>query len=616
MDKNQIIGLTLIFLLLMVYFQFFAPEPAPIPPEEKAKTEAPLPDQAREDKSPPAKPSTPVIEEVPDSIKDTRAREKYGIFYPLAEGTEKTITVENEDIIIEFSTLGANVKKVILKKHATYDEKPLVLIDQESKDFSFQLPTLQKFVNLSELYFTTSTRDIEISNGDTIDISFRAQISPGKFIEKTYSLAGKGYQLPLKIKAKGLDQYFSKSNAEIIWHNRMKRFERDLETSRNVTTVNYYTAGGHFDYLSESSTEFEEESFEEPIKWVAFKQRFFTSSIIAEKAFPGGSVNTDVDPDDSTTVKKASAFLQYPMDDLLTNGAEFKFYFGPNNYQILKKVTAGFSENVYLGWMLFSWFNKFLIIPIFNFLENYIGNYGIIIIILVFIVKVILSPLSYKSYVSMAKQKVLKPEIDELKEKYGQDMQKMQQEQMKLFQQVGVNPLSGCIPMLLQMPILLAMFNFFPNSIELRQEGFLWAHDLSTYDSVLDLPFTIPFYGDHVSLFTLLMTLSTILYTWSNNQMTTVQGPMKSMTYVMPVMIMFFLNSFSAGLTFYYFVQNLVTFGQQAIIKKYFIDEEKIRAKLEENRKRNRNKKKSKFQMRIEEAMKNAERSKKKKQIR
>jgi YidC/Oxa1 family membrane protein insertase len=298
------------------------------------------------------------------------------------------------------------------------------------------------------------------------------------------------------------------------------------------------------------------------------------------------------------------------LQDLQDGNGDFTFFFGPNNYQILKKIAPGFSNNVYLGWGIFSWFNKFLIIPIFNFLENYIANYGIIIMILVLIIKIMLSPLSYKSYVSMAKTKVLKPELDIIREKHEGDMQKIQAEQMQLYQKVGINPLSGCIPMLLQLPILLAMFNFFPNSIELRQESFLWADDLSTYDSIMNLPFHIPAYGSHVSLFTLLMTASTILYTWSNSQMTTIQGPMKTIQYVMPIMFLFFLNSYSSGLTFYYFVSNIVTFGQQAIIRK-FVDEDKIRAVLEENKKRNVNKKKSKFQQRLEEAMKTSEEIKK-----
>ena len=288
----------------------------------------------------------------------------------------------------------------------------------------------------------------------------------------------------------------------------------------------------------------------------------------------------------------------------LSNGSlAYRYFFGPNDQRVMDDVAPGFEENIDFGWAIFGWIGKYVISPVFHFMEGFIGSYGLIIVLLVLLVKTVLFPLSYKSYLSMAKMKVLKPELDEIKEKHGDDMQKAQAEQMQLYGKVGVNPISGCVPMLLQMPILLAMFNFFPNSIELRQEPFLWTDDMSTYDSILDLPFEIPFYGDHVSLFVILMTLSTILYTWSNNQASTVQGPMKSVQYFMPVILMFVLNAYPAALSFYYFVSNLVTFGQQAIIRR-FVDDDKIRAKLEENKKRNKDKKKSAFQSRLEDAMK------------
>jgi YidC/Oxa1 family membrane protein insertase len=269
----------------------------------------------------------------------------------------------------------------------------------------------------------------------------------------------------------------------------------------------------------------------------------------------------------------------------------------------MKNVTPDFEENVNMGWSVLSFINKYFVRIIFNFLERFFSNYGVIILIMVVIVRIILSPLTYKSHMSMAKMRVLKPELDAIKEKFPDDQQKAQQEQMALYRQVGINPLSGCIPMVLQMPILFSLFYFFPNAIELRQQGFLWSTDLSTYDSVLNLPFTIPFYGDHVSLFTLLMTVSTILYTWSNSQITTVTGPMKTMQYMMPVIFLFFLNSFSSGLTFYYFVSNMSTFGQTFLFRR-FIDEGKIKSILDENKKKNANKSKSKFQMKLEEAMK------------
>jgi len=309
--------------------------------------------------------------------------------------------------------------------------------------------------------------------------------------------------------------------------------------------------------------------------------------------------------------------VDIPLSSFNEEAGDNKYYFGPNKLNVLKKVAPGFDENLYLGWPVVKWINKYVIISIFTFLEKYISSYGVIIIILVFIIKLILSPLTYKSHISMAKTKALKPELDELKAKYGDDMQKMQSEQMKLYSQVGVNPLSGCIPMLAQMPILFAMFQFIPHAIEMRHRSFLWAKDLSTYDAIFswstEIPLISNFYGNHVSLFTILMTVSTILYTWANSQSTAqMQGPMKSMQYFMPLIFMFVLNSFPAGLTFYYFVSNIVSFGQIAVIRR-FVDDTKIRAILEENKKKNANKKKSKFAARLEDAMKASEEKKKSK---
>jgi len=310
-------------------------------------------------------------------------------------------------------------------------------------------------------------------------------------------------------------------------------------------------------------------------------------------------------------VKRANIKLAIPRTSL-AGGAYLKFFFGPNDYQKIGSVADGFAKNVYLGWPPVYWINKFIIFPVFNLLTQVISNYGLIIIILVFLLKLVLFPLSYRSYLSMAKMRVLKPDLDEIKERVGEDMTKVQQEQMKLYSQVGVNPISGCVPVLLQMPLIFAMFYLFPASIELRQQPLFWAEDLSTYDSLIHFGFEIPFLGNHLSLFTLLMTISTLIYTWQNNQLSAVQGPMKSVSYVMPVIFLFVLNRFSAGLTFYYLISNLFTFAQQAIIKR-FVDEDKIKAIMEENRKKNAAgvTKKSKFMSKLEDAMKAGEEARK-----
>ncbi len=350
------------------------------------------------------------------------------------------------------------------------------------------------------------------------------------------------------------------------------------------------------------------------MKWVAIKQKFFISAIFAKNNFSSGSIATSFNPTDSSVTKKAEVNLSFPVETIAAKQARFSYYFGPNDHKITKDIAEGFSRNVYLGWPPVIWVNKFLLMPIFDFLQTFISNFGIIIVLLGLFMKILLLPLSYKSYMGMAKMKLLKPELDTIKEKNGDNMAQAQQDQMKLYQQAGVNPFSGCIPLILQIPILFSLLYLFPNSIDLRQQPFLWADDLSTYDSIIQLPFVVPFgYGSHVSLFVLLMTASQLIYTWQNSQLTSVQGPMKSMQYVMPVIFMVFLNSFSAGLSFYYFISNLITFAQQAIIKK-FVDEDKIMAIMDENKRKaaSGTSKKSKFMSKLEEAMKSSEEARKK----
>ena len=592
MDKNSLTGLLLVSILVFAYFHFFAPDPLPreVHENEMAKQEQTETTSIEE---------TALVEES-DSIRQLDNVRKYGDFAQAAEGNATDVVLENEDIKITFSTKGAVVKSILLKGYVTYDQQPLYLLDEHSSQMDYFIETSNGPVNLSNLYFESDASDVQVMEEDSAIVVFTLPLASGQTVEKIYALGGTGFELYQKIVFDGID--LRNKGVNFQWHNKIIRQEEHIELSRNVTTVNYYLSGDGFDNLSETSTSKEEVKPTLPAEWVAVKQKFFTSALVASNAFRDLEVSTEMNPNDSNTVKTAQIRLEIPFMEG-ENAIAVKYFFGPNNYKILKDVAPDFSKNIKLGWGPLAWINKFLIIPIFHFLETFITNYGIIIFILVFIIKLLLSPLSYKSYVSMAKTKVLKPELDELKAKHGDDMQKAQAEQMQLYQKVGINPLSGCIPMLLQMPIILAMFYFFPNSIELRQEAFLWAKDLSTYDSIFNLPFSIPFYGSHVSLFCLLMTASQILYTWSNSQMTTVQGPMKTMQYIMPVAFLFFLNSFPAALTFYYFVSNIFTFGQQAVIKN-FIDEDKIRAVLEENKKRNANKKKSKFQMRLEEAMK------------
>ena len=600
MDKNQVTGLILISLLLLGYF-YFAQDLQP-PPQQ-----APTPQVTDQQITPDSQPDNTIrsADASQDSIRLAQQQLQYGSLAAFMSGESKEITLENEELKLTFDTKGGIISSVQLKRFQTFDKQPLILFDATTSERSFLIQLKDQEVDLTQLYFN----DHEVTNrGDSTELRFSIDLGGGNEIHQYYTL-GQGHEVKYNLDLTDLGS--PTSTAYFGWKDRLKRLEKALDQSRRNSSVNYYLTDGSFTDLGDNSTDLEQEVVNKPISWITMKQKFFSSGIISNTPFLGASAATQViSEEDSSVVKDLEMVVNISQQSLTSEG--FTYFFGPNDYQLMKKVTEGFSKNVYLGWTLFAWINKWLIIPIFSFLESYVANYGIIIIILAFFIKIILSPISYKSYLSMAKMKVLKPQLDEIKDKHGDDMQKAQAAQMELYGKVGVNPLSGCIPMLLQMPILLAMFNFFPNSIELRQAGFLWADDLSSYDSIMNLPFNIPFYGDHVSLFTLLMAGSTLLYTWSNQQMNaSMQGPMKSMQYLMPIMMIFFFNNFSSGLTFYYFILNILNFGQQAIIKKYFIDEDKILKIMEENKARNKNKKKSKFQQRLEEAMKTAEESKK-----
>ncbi len=593
MDRNSAIGMTLIAVLLMVYFYFFSSPTVP-PPTKKADSVAAVLN----------KKETATQSEQVAAI-DSATIKAYGSLGSLLQGTEDTIQVENADLKISFSSKGF-INQLELKKFKTYSQKPLFLIKDGNNQFHLNTQFEGKNIDLYQLHYQTS----KSQKNDTTIVTFTAAISASASIKHVYSIPANGYKIGYRLESNNIA--LGGKTIAFQWTDNIPLQEKDIEDSRNKTTVNYYLTDGNFNGLGETGTDIKEESLTTPVKWVSIRQKFFISSIIADQSFASGSVKTIPNTLDSTYVKRAELEMQIPTEQVSKSQASFSYYFGPNDYKIISDVTEGFNENLSLGWPPMSWINRFVIIPIFKFLEGVIGNYGLIIVLLVLFVKLILLPLSYSSYLGMAKMKLLKPEIDVIKEKNGDNMAQTQQDTMKLYRQAGVNPFSGCIPLLLQMPILFAMFYFFPISIELRQKSFLWAEDLSTYDSILNLPFTIPFYGAHVSLFVLLMTASTLIYTWQNNQISSVTGPMKSMSYIMPVIFLFVLNRFAAGLSFYYFVSNLITFTQQAIIKR-FVDEDKIMAIMEENKKKaaTGTGKKSKFMTKLEEAMKASEEARK-----
>ena len=414
----------------------------------------------------------------------------------------------------------------------------------------------------------------------------------------------------MKVAFEGIKDIISPNNRYAIldWSSELQGQEKTVKDERAVSTVYYsYAQDEDVDYLSETSDD--EEKLQANVKWVAFKQKFFNQSLISNTQFSEQGTQIEVKTPENETAAyvkdvKAQFFIPLEQNSVLE---DMDLYYGPNHYPTLKEEGVGLQKMIPLGWGIFGWVNKGLVIPIFNWLNQYFTNYGLIIILLTFIIKLALFFPMFKVYKSTAKMKLLKPELDEIKTRTGDDMAKAQQEQMKLYKQAGVSPLGGCLPQLVQMPILFAMFRFFPSSIELRQKSFLWAEDLSSYDSIYDFPngFEIPFYGDHVSLFTLLMTAVTIIYTYINSQSSAqMVGPMKTMMYIMPIMFLGFFNNYAAALSFYYFLSTCITILLNFIIRKFVIDEDKLHKQIQENKKKKIVTKKSGLQKRLEDMAK------------
>lgn len=561
MDKNSISGIVLIMAMLLGYQYFFAPKE---PVETKKETVATQPVK-----------KTTQAEKTLAVIGDSSVQIK-----------EQLYTLENENLRITLSNIGAKLISVELKKYKSYKNYTqgknagIILFDSNKDQFNVEIPTSTQKLALGKLVYGGS----QVKN----QVTFTSTLPSGKKVSQTYSLPKTGYELTYGIDAKEIAPELSGNEYFIHWKENVTQTEKDAQEERKATINYLLTEDEEFDYLSENPSSVSNENLEQSIQWLSFKKKYFLAGLVPQGSlFTKASLTATPNPTDTVAIKTLDAQLVAPMGDLSTGKSNFKFYFGPNDYSVVKDVAPSFGKNVKLSYDFLLPITKYIFVPLFGFLESIIFNYGLLIIVLVLIIKTALLPLTYKSYVSMAKTRILAPEIAAIKEKIGDDAARVQQETMKLYGEVGVNPLSGCIPVLATMPVLMAVFMLFPNLIDLRQESFLWAEDLSTYDSILNLPFNIPFYGSHISLFCLLMTVSQLAYGYYNNQITPDQPGqpinMKMMAYVTPVIFMFVMNSFPAGLSFYYFISNLVTIGQQLAIRK-FVNEDKIKALLEANR--------------------------------
>ena len=577
MDNNRFIGFTLIMLLILTYYTFFPPGQNINEPVAEETIVEKVENQ----------------EEInQEEINSTRNSYNSSLL-------EESFIIENDVLKITFNNRGASISDIILKNYTSPNNEYLNLYSRDNGDFDLMISD-EENISFNEILF-----DKKIEKRDTKQIiTFTASNPDQKKITIIYEIL-EGYIIESKILLN--DKFINPSNLQFNWSNNLLHQENNITNEKNKTRINYFTKEEEFDYTSATSTNIEKVEIKEPLKWISFKQQFFSSAIISENEILNSNLTSEYSEDEIIN-KKFTLDSEIPF---VNNTISFKYYFGPNKYSILKNIEDEFHNNLYLGWFGVGGFNRYIIVPIFNFLENITSNYGLIILFMVFLIRIVVTPLTFKSHLSMAKMKVLNPEIQDIRKKHDGDMQKSQGEIMELYQKTGVSPLGGCLPILFQLPILVSVFYFLPNAIELRGKSFLWASDLSNFDSILDLPFSIPLYGDHISLFTILMTDSTILINKANSQMQTMEGPMKTIQYVLPFMFLFIFNNFSSGLTYYYFLSNVASYAQIFIFKR-FVDEEKIKKEIEFNRKRNLNTKKSSFQLRLEEAMKAKQESKKK----
>ncbi|NCD69843.1 membrane protein insertase YidC [Mucilaginibacter agri] len=513
-------------------------------------------------------------------------------------GTEQLITLENKEVKLKVSTIGGRIYSVELKNYQTFDKKPLILFDGAQSHFGFKFTAGGKPINTDELHFTPTTP--QAANGA---LTMRLSYSPTQYIDYVYTM-GPEYKVNLTVKPVGLEAVINNGNTlNLSWSASLHKLEKDIKTERQYSTVYYHNTDGDVDYLSPAKDETKEIAADaKKVDWISFKQHFFSSVLFSKAGFAKTNFATTTDVN-GTDIKQMRTDVSINAD--ATGTYPLQFYFGPNRFSTLKAQGDDLEKQIDLGWGPLKYINRFAVLPVFNFLQQFNWNYGIIILVLTLLLKLVLSPLTYKSYLSMAKMRVLKPEMDEIKAKVGEDNPTLlQQEYLKLYRKAGVNPLGGCLPLLLQMPIVIAFFRFFPSLFELRGQSFLWMHDLSTYDTILTFP-ALPLLGwTHISAMCLLMTISTLIYTYFNNQVSGATGQMKYIGYISPLIFFGVLNSYPAGLNYYYFLANMMTFLQQYLIRQ-MVDDKKIHSQIQENKKKpeDAKKKKSGFGARMEEMM-------------
>lgn len=611
MDKNTIIGLLLIGAILIGFNWLNRPTPEQMAEMKRTQDSIALVESAQQKEF---KQESATLNQAPDiQGKDSsQVAGQFGVFAALTQGKEELTTLDNGVLNLTFTNKGGRIYSAELKDYRSHDSLPLMLFKGSDADYGFTLETRagQK-INTNELYFTP------IVNKD--QVTMRASVGADQYIDFVYSVIPDNYMINFDIQSKGLASILAPNtrSMEMFWYEKLKQQEKGRKFEQRYANINYKLKGDNsVETLSESKNETKD--VEGKVQWIGFTDQFFSTIWISDQEGFGSVVLKSTVLDKSIDyLKEYESASEVFFDPTGAKETKFNIYLGPNHYPTLRAYDKGrYTEDelhldkvIPLGWGIFRWINKWLVIPVFNFLDNYIGSYGIIILLLTIFIKMILFPFTYKSYKSTAKMRVLRPQVEEINKKFpGQEnAMERQRATMELYSRVGASPMGGCLPMLLQMPILFAMFSFFPASIELRQKSFLWAPDLSSYDSIISwneqIPFISTYFGNHLSLFCLLMTITNIVYTKFNMDQTNTgqeQMPgMKAMMYVMPLMFLFIFNEYAAGLSYYYFISTLITIIQTLAFRK-FVNEDKILAQLHANAKKP--KKKSGFMARLEEA--------------
>ena len=566
--------------------------------------------------------NTTIVEN--DSIKQLNLKNQLGAFAESAINASEGFSIlENEVVKLTINNKGGQIKEALVKNFKTYDSLPLYLIKDNNASFNINFGTTDnRILNTKDLFFAPTVT----TNGDIQIVSMKLKVSETQFLEYRYEMKPKEYMVNFSIRSQGLSNVINGSNPiNLDWSLKAYRNEKSMKTENTMYTNFYYKAEDEVDYINAGKSEVLND-----LDWVAYKQHFFATNLLSDTPFNNATItSTDlVLNEEIDTVFTKRFELKTPLE--LSNGElnyNMKWFYGPNDYNLLTTYEGtDLADSADLGWGIFGFLNRSVFYPVFNFLQGFLSNFGLIIILMTIVVRLIMSPLVYKSYLSSAKMKVIRPELTALNEKYPgkENAMKRQQETMAVQRKAGVSMMSGCIPALLQMPVFFALFKFFPTNLALRQEGFLWANDLSSYDTIYQLPFTVPFYGDHVSLFPILASIAIFFYMKMNqSQQANMQAPaqegmpdmskmMKYMIYFSPIMMLFFFNNYASSLSLYYFVSNLLTIAIMLVIKNYVIDEDKIHAQIEENKKKPE-KKKSQFRQKIDNAMKQAQEQQKKK---